>query len=305
METRVNYALVGAFVLVLSLAIVAGVLWIASGGTAGKTYETYLAYFTESVAGLNLRAPVKFRGVSIGFVEEIGLDSSDPNRVRVVLSIEQGVPIRQDAVATLSSQGLTGIAFVDLEGGSGDSPLLVPGEDGSEPVIATRPSLFSRLDTQASSLVANLSETAQSVNALIDDETREALQRTIRDLDTVVHALAGRSDAMSAAAARTLDDTARASAELTETLRGIARGAEAVERAAEQTWRATAAMQTTATDATLGVHQLRSEILPELHGLLTEARAVTESIGRLTQQLEQSPNALVIGREPAPAGPGE
>ena len=305
METKVNYALVGAFVLILSVAIVAGVLWIASGGTAGKTYETYLAYFDESVAGLNLQAPVKFRGVSVGFVEEIGLDHTDPNRVRVVLSIEQGVPIRQNAVATLSTQGLTGIAFVDLEGGSTDSPLLVPGASEGEPVIATRPSLFSRLDTQTTTLVANLSDTAQRVNSLIDEETREALQRTIRDLDTVVHALAGRSDAMSAAAARTLDDTARASAELTGILRGIAQSAEAVQRAADQTDRATAAMYTTATDATLGVQTLRSEILPQLDELLTEARAVTSSIGRLTQELEQSPNVLVIGREPTAPGPGE
>jgi phospholipid/cholesterol/gamma-HCH transport system substrate-binding protein len=305
METKVNYALVGAFVLVFSIAIVAVVLWIASGGTTGKAYDTYLAYFTESVSGLNLQAPVKYRGVSVGFVKEIGLDTEDPDRVRLVLSIERGVPIRQGTVATLSAQGLTGIAFLDLEGGSVDSPLLVRAEDGSDPVIATRPSLFRRLDTQTSALVSNLSQTAQRVNTLLDEETRAALQRTIRDLDTVVHALAGRSGAISADAARTLENSARASAALTETLRDIARSAEAVQLAAEQTERTSAAMQATATDATIGVQQLRSETLPELRRLLSEARAVTGSVGRLTKELEQSPNALVIGREPTPPGPGE
>ena len=305
METKVNYALVGAFVLVFSVAIVAGVLWIASGGATGKAYETYVAYFTESVSGLNLQAPVKYRGVSVGFVKEIALDTADPDRVRLVLSIERDVPIRQGTVATLSLQGLTGIAFLDLEGDSVNSPLLVHAEDGSDPVIATRPSLFRRLDTQMSTLVSNLSQTAQRVNTLIDEETRAALQRTIRDLDTVVHSLAGRSGAISADAARTLENSARASAALTETLRNIARSAEAVQLAAEQTQRTSAAVHATATDATIGVQQLRSETLPELHRLLTEARAVTGSIGRLTKELEQKPNALVIGREPPLPGPGE
>jgi phospholipid/cholesterol/gamma-HCH transport system substrate-binding protein len=305
METKVNYVLVGAFVLAFSISIVAGVLWIASGGTTGKAYDTYLAYFTESVAGLNLQAPVKYRGVTVGFVKEIGLDTEDPDRVRLVLSIERGVPIRQGTVATLSAQGLTGIAFLDLEGGSVESPLLVRAQDGSDPVIATRPSLFRRLDTQTSALVSNLSKTAQQVNTLLDEETRAALQRTIRDLDTVVHALADRSGAISADAARTLENSARASAALTETLRDIARSAEAVQLAAEQTERTSAAMHATATDATIGVQQIRSETLPELRRLLSEARAVTGSIGRLMKELEQRPNALVIGRESAPPGPGE
>jgi phospholipid/cholesterol/gamma-HCH transport system substrate-binding protein len=305
METKVNFALVGAFVLVLSLAIIAGVLWIASGGTRNKEYEGYLAYFSESVAGLNPQSPVKYHGVNVGFVRDISLDADDPDRVRVTLAIEEGVPIRQDSVAILSTQGLTGIAFVDLEGGSRESPLLTRTPEGDDPVIATRPSLFRRLDTQASALVSNLSETAESVNALIDEPTRASLQRTIRDLDTVVHALALRSETMSADAARTLENSARATATLTRALEDVARSAAAIERAAAQTERTTAAMQSTASDATSGVQRLRIETLPELQRVLVEARAAASSIGRLARELEQNPNALVIGRESPAPGPGE
>ena len=90
METKVSYTIVGAFVVVLSAAIVAGVLWISSGRAAGKNYDTYLAYFTESVSGLNRQAPVKYRGVDVGSVREIGLDPDDPQRVQLVLAIERG-----------------------------------------------------------------------------------------------------------------------------------------------------------------------------------------------------------------------
>ncbi len=106
METKVSYAIVGAFVLVLSVAIAGGVLWISSGRVARKDYDTYLAYFTESVSGLNRQAPVKYKGVEVGSVREIGLDPTDPQRVQLVLAIERGVPIKQDTVAVLSVQGL-------------------------------------------------------------------------------------------------------------------------------------------------------------------------------------------------------
>ena len=286
METKVNYALVGAFVLVLSTAIVASVLWISAGGRTGKEYDTYLAYSSESVSGLNRQAPVKYKGVEVGAVREIGLDPEDPQKVRLVLAIERGVPIKQDTVAVLSLQGLTGIAFLDLEGSSKESPLLVPTAPGGYPVIATRPSLFRRLDTQMTALVADLSQTAQRINRLLDDDTRAALQRTIASLDTVVHGIAARSETIDTAlldAARTLENSARASAQLTELTRQISRSAEAVERAAERTTGAAEAVRAMAADA----------------------RATTASLGRLAQELERSPNALVVGREPVRPGPGE
>jgi len=308
METKVNYALVGAFVLVLSLAVVAGVLWVSAGGTTRKDYDTYLAFSNESVSGLNRQAPVKYKGVVVGSVQEIGLDPEDPQRVRLVLAIERGVPIKRDTVAVLTLQGLTGIAFLDLEGGSKDSPLLAPTQDGGYPVIATRPSLFRRLDTQASALVADLTQTAQSINRVLDDDTRAAFQRTMRDLDTVVHEIAGRSKTIDAAlldAARTAENSARASEQLGELTRQIARAADAVTRAGERTTGAADAVRATAGDATAGVQQLRADMLPELKRLLADARAATAALGRLAQELERSPNALLVGREPIPPGPGE
>jgi phospholipid/cholesterol/gamma-HCH transport system substrate-binding protein len=308
METKVNLALVGAFVVALSLAIVAGVLWVSTGGPARKAYDTYLAYSYESVSGLNRDSPVKYKGVVVGSVEQIGLDPEDPNRVRLVLAIERGVPIKRDTFATLTLQGLTGIAFLDLEGGSKDAPLLVATEPGGWPVIETRPSLFRRLDTQATALVSDLTQTAQSVNQLLDEDTRAALQRTIGDLETVVHAFASRSESIDAAvvaAMQTMENSARASEQLAELTRQIGRSADAVTRAAERTAAAAEAVRTTAANAEGSAQQLRADTLPEMQRLLAEARAATAALGRLAQELERSPNALVVGREPPPRGPGE
>jgi phospholipid/cholesterol/gamma-HCH transport system substrate-binding protein len=308
METRVSYAIVGAFVLALSVAIVGGVLWISSGRAARKDYDTYLAYFTESVSGLNRQAPVKYRGVDVGSVREIGLDPSDPQRVQLVLAIQRGVPIKQDTVAVLSVQGLTGIAFLDLEGGSRESPLLAPKEAGGYPVISTRPSLLRRLDTEVSALVADVSQTAESVNQLLDKDTRASLQGAIHDLETVAHVVAGRSRAIDASlvdGARTMENSARASEPLKQVVEQIGRSADAVERAAGETARASQAVRSAAGDATSGLTQLRAQTLPELERLIAEVRTVAASLGRVTQQLERNPSALVVGRGVTPLGPGE
>lgn len=304
METKVNYAIVGAFVLLLSAAIIAAILWISSGRTAHKDYDTYLVYSTESVSGLNQHAPVKYKGVAVGSVREIALDPADPQRVRLVLEIERDVPIKEDTVAVLSVQGLTGIAFLDLGGGSRESPLLRAAEPGGLPVIPTAPSLLRRLDAGATTLVADLSQTAQSINQLVDAETRTALQRTIRDLDTVAHVLASRSkdiDSGLADAATTLGNTARASRELLSMVQQVARSAAAVETAAAEIARAGAS----ATSALDEAGHIGAGILPELQRLLVEARALTASLGGVARELERSPNALVMGRQAPSPGPGE
>ena len=151
-----NYALVGAFVLLLTAVLIAGVLWIASGGTLRKHYDLYLAIETESVAGLNLNAPVKYNGVEVGKVSVIQLDPQNPQHVRLTFAIERGTPIKQDTVAVLKTQGLTGIAYVELGGGSHDSPPLLARSEEPYPEIRTKPSLSSRLENVLSTVLTKL-----------------------------------------------------------------------------------------------------------------------------------------------------
>ena len=119
-----NYARVGAFVLALGAALIAGALWPAAGGASKQAYELYLALVDESVAGLNLNPPVKYNGVDVGKVKAIHLDPDNPERVRLIFAIERGTLIKEDTVAALKTQGLTGIAYVELGGGTRESPPL-------------------------------------------------------------------------------------------------------------------------------------------------------------------------------------
>ena len=116
MDTKVNYAAVGAFVLLLCVALVAGILWLAVGFGHKKEIQMYLAIVNESVAGLNMDAPVKYLGVTVGKVKSIQLNPSQPEQVVLLFAIKKSTPIKVDTVAVLKTQGLTGIAYVELIG---------------------------------------------------------------------------------------------------------------------------------------------------------------------------------------------
>ena len=187
-----NYALVGGFVLLLGTVLIAAVLWLASGGAFQKQYDLYQAVENESVAGLNLDAPVKYNGVDVGKVREIHLDASHPQRVNLLFAIERGTPIKEDTVAVLKTQGITGITYVELNGGALNAPPLHTAPGAQYPEIRTRPSLSARLENVLTSVLAKLDNTSSSINAVLSEENRAAFKSTLTDIALVARTIAAR-----------------------------------------------------------------------------------------------------------------
>jgi phospholipid/cholesterol/gamma-HCH transport system substrate-binding protein len=308
METKVNYAAVGAFVLILGAVLVASVLWLASGGAFQKRFDLYLAIEDESVAGLNLNAPIKYNGVDVGKVQQIALDSGSPERVNLIFAIERGTPIKEDTVAVLRTQGLTGIAYVELSGGTVDSlPLRLKTGD-RYPVIPTKPSLSARLEYVFSAVLTKLDSTSTTINALLSDANRAAFATTLADIAAVARTVAARQDAIDAGmrhAARTLENSSRASAQLGPVIDRIGRGADAVEKMGKEVAQASASAGQTVNSIGADVKHFTAETLPELERLLGELSVLSASLRRLTEQTERNPAGLLFGRQPVPAGPGE
>ncbi|MDP2878453.1 MAG: MlaD family protein [Sulfuricella sp.] len=293
MESKVNFTIVGLFTLTLVAALIAILLWLGTGGRYYKIYDTYYAYMNESVSGLNLNAPVKYRGVEVGNVRSITLDPANPERVRLLLKIERGTPVKEDSVAVLRTQGLTGIAYVELAGGSLQSPLLKAKRDEEFPEIHTGPSLMARMDTALTSLIANVSRVSDNINAVLDEDNRRAFKHSLAQIDTVTRVLAARSAAIEAGvnnAAKTLEHSARASAELGRLIERAGRSAEAVERLANETSRTAAAVPGT---------------LQGIQLLVDDLRELSASLRRVSDQLERNPNALLFGKPQPEPGPGE
>jgi phospholipid/cholesterol/gamma-HCH transport system substrate-binding protein len=304
----VNYTLVGAFVLALGAALIAGVLWLASGGAMQKKYDFYWAIEDESVAGLNLNAPVKYNGVDVGKVRQIRLDTTNPQRVNLLFAIERGTPVKEDTVAILRTQGLTGIAYVELSGGTQAAAPLRASAGNTYPVIRTKPSLSARLENVLTTVLAKLDSTSTHLDAILSDANQRAFSSALADIATLARTLAARKDTIDAgitAAARTMDNSARLTAQAGPVIERIGRGAESVEKMGNKISQTSDSAGKTIELVGADVKRFGTETLPELERLLGELSVLSVSLRRLSAQTERDPRGLLFGRKPVPPGPGE
>jgi phospholipid/cholesterol/gamma-HCH transport system substrate-binding protein len=191
METRASYLLVGTFVLVLVAAGFVFILWIAKAQVSRDT-QTYLTYFTTTVTGLQTGAVVRYRGVPVGEVTRIRIDPKNPEQIEVTLEIDPTTPIKTDSVATLESQGITGVAFIQLRGGRRTSPTLVAQQGERYPVIQSEGSGFEKILTDFPKLLQSLNTLADSANTVLDEKNRDAIAVTLANVAKISKALGDR-----------------------------------------------------------------------------------------------------------------
>ena len=314
--------MVGAFVLLLGAVLVIAILWLASGGNLQKKYDLYMAILEESVAGLNLNAPVKYNGVDVGKVQNIQLDPGNPERVQLIFAIERGTPIKVDTVAVLKTQGLTGIAYVELDGGAKNAaPLLATGQQ-KYPVIQTKPSLSTRLENMLTTVLTKLDNTTNNIDSLVSQENQQAFKSALADIAIVSKTIAARKTEIDAGiinAARAADNTARATQKLNPivdkiepvidqlnvTIAQINRSAIVIEKAGNEVAIASTSAGKTVTSVGANIERYSTETLPEVQRLLAELNELSTSLTRLIEQTERDPASLLRGRSSVPDGPGE
>jgi phospholipid/cholesterol/gamma-HCH transport system substrate-binding protein len=209
METRARYVLIGLFTILGFLSAFGFVLWLAKV-QLDRTYAQYDLLF-ETVSGLSPAAAVTYNGIDVGRVLAIDLDRDDPALVRVRIEIAAGTPIRADTVGTLSSQGVTGVAYISLEGGTADSDPLRTVPPADVPVIRTQRSVVQDLLITGPDLLAQANALIAEVRGFATPENREAIAGILANLRDAT----GRIDALATRAEATLDrvDSALVAAE--------------------------------------------------------------------------------------------
>ncbi|MBS0153437.1 MAG: MCE family protein [Nitrospira sp.] len=320
MEPKVNYILVGSFVAFLGAMILAGILWLGKSDYRGS-YDRYEAYMTESVAGLSVDSSVKYRGVDVGRVKTITLRPDNPEEVLLTLDIVRGTPVKTDTIAVLETQGLTGLATINLTGGSREAPSLQTQAGQTYPVIRTGPSLFARLDKTASrllseeglaQLLADLDLAAKGVAKVLDEDNRTTLTKTIKDLADVAQTIASHKTQIEQSlngAARSAENLARLTtslnAQVPPLLAGITKSVSAMDVATEELAKTTKTVGAVVSEARPELQQFTKRTLPEAGQLVTELRQLTSTLTRVARELEREPSSLVFGRKTPSRGPGE
>ena len=304
MEPKVNYIVVGAFVVLFSAVLIVIVLWLVQGGPQ-RNDRSYYAYSDESVSGITEDSVVRYKGINVGRVRNLRLDPENPERVRLVLDIAEGTPIKEDTVASLATLGLTGLAFVELGGGSRDSPPLTAPPGQLYPVIKIKPSLA--LEQAASTLVSNLNEIASSLKEVTDKESRAAMRKTMVNLAELTAALQQREkelDKFFSSADRTMENTREATEKLPALFSRATETAAALDHMAQQIARTGKSVDSLLAGSQQDVQRFTNQTLSEAGLLIAEIRRLTERLQRLAQQVEQNPRSLLFGRRSTP-GPGE
>ncbi len=294
MENRSHALIAGLFVLLLGIALAAAANYLQRAPDATTPYTIATM---RSVTGLKVEAPVLYRGLEAGRVASMRFDPGKPGQILIRLAINEGTPITDKTYAQLGFQGVTGLAFVQLNDAAPDGRLLAGGDDVRIPLKA------SLLDS-GEDLLVSVSEAAGRVNALLGDENQAQLKRAIAGFEQATTRVAKLSEQLQAGTERVpaLIADAQSAARRAEKLMGeistLSAKLEAATAAADRLGNA-------ADDAGASARSVRDESIPRLNALLDQLSRETRALDRLITTLNEHPQSVVFGTPLRTPGPGE
>ena len=296
MENRANALAAGIFVLLMGLAAAAALWWLGQGR---DDVDTYLLETRGNVTGLNPQAQVRWRGIRAGKVEGIGPDANDPRVILVRISLDSRYRLTKATTARLGYQGITGLAYVQLEDdGSSAEPLA--GTAAAPPRIALNPSLFEILGDRAAGIAGQAGDVSARLSRLLDDRNLRNLSRTMENVAAASESLREmpklmldlrevfseenrrRLAAILAHVEKTAGETAPLTAEMRETVKSMT----ALSRRFEHL-----AAEVEKTNGKLG-----DSTLPRAHALMEEMTVSSRRFSCFMKILEDRPQALIFGR---------
>lgn len=305
MNGRANYVLIGAFVILLSTALVALVLWFALGGVT-RSWDYYTVYLPESVVGLTRDSLVTYRGVEVGRVRSIHID--EMHTVRLLLQVQSGVPVKADTVAMVELLGITGVAYINLRGGSPESRELAAESGEPYPVIQYAPSFIVELEDNVTVLSQSVVDAADSLNRLLSEENLGRFSRILAQVEALTEGLSSQAASLgglfedASATARALRG---ASGRLNGLMQRTEAGAEALEKMAEELAGAGGQLRQTVEATGPDVERFTAGALPEAAAAVRDLRQAARNLRELSESLQAEPGMLLFGGpEPVP-GPGE
>lgn len=302
MENRSHAFVAGLFVILLCILGALGAVWLS--GPQKPTRVPIELVTSHSIAGLQLEAPVRYRGVNVGRVESIAFDAHDLGRIHVRIEVDPTTPLTHSTYAKLSYQGINGVAMIQLDDDQrgGHEPWVL--SQNKAPQLELRAGLLEVAEENAGEVLSKADAVATRLESLLSDQNTQRFMTLVDSLEqaSARYGILARDLVPSAKALPALlEETTRAASEARIAAGHLAQvSADADRRLGVLDSASVAAVQ-----IGLAADDLHRDTLPRVNAWLDQLSVDSRELEHALHQINARPESFIFGLAPLPPGPGE
>ncbi|HZZ09091.1 MAG TPA: MlaD family protein [Paraburkholderia sp.] len=308
MENKSHAFWAGLFTVALLVAIAVAAFLFNVDRSVRVPYDLIAR---TNVTGLYTDAAVRYRGLDVGKVQSIKFDPDHPGQILIRILVDTHAPITHSTFGSLGFQGVTGIAFIQLDDNGRDpSPLASSAKQVAQ--LPMRPGLLDQLQQRGDVLLRKLEKVTDDVNNLLSPEMVSQLHGTAASIQKAADGIATLSQQVAPAVGKlpnTLDQLNRTLASTNQFVTSLSRpdgpfetNLNKIGTAATQAGDALASMDGTVQALSARVNY---ETLPRVNSLAEDVRSAARSVDRAADTFSTNPRSVLFGAAPAMPGPGE
>lgn len=307
MDTKVNFFRIGIFVIILFFSMLIFIFWLGKYGFEKKRFDTYTVYFTESVSGLNIESPVKYKGLEVGVVDNIKINQKNSEEIEINIKISKQTPIKEDNFAILGTLGLTGLKYLELKGGSKESPLLQENKDGKK-IINSKTSIFTTLEDSTEDITRELEILLVQSKKLLNDKNIENLtnifessNKTSKNIELLTSYLIKKEDVLD----QLLKELIILSKKSGDSFVGMKSSAATVKKSAATVMALSKELIIELKKGTYDIKEISQKSFHKLNISLEEVQNTLIKTQNVIDNIEESPADIIFKQKNIKLGPGE
>ena len=304
MENKAHALMAGIFVLVVTALLGVLAIWLMRDNTERHRYEMSTS---ETISGLQPQAVVRFRGVPIGKVEVIGFDAKVKGNVLIRVSIDANAPVSKSAYATVASQGVTGLGFIQLDDNGESNEQLVP-NDEDPPRIPLRQGGIDKLLSKSESILNEVEKAGKGLNKLLSDENQQAANTAVQQLSEAaasINRLSKSLEPTAAALPKMTQDLTRDARATLQSVKTVTDEVGATARRLNEKGGPLDKLAEGGEALAVGVQTFSTSTLPKLGDVADETARTMRQLRRTVNAVDDNPQALIFGNGAPVPGPGE
>jgi len=300
MENKAHALIAGAFVVVAAALLALLGIWLTRDNTQRDLYEMSTS---EIISGLQPQAVVRFRGVPVGKVERIGFDQKIKGNVLIRVSIDRAAPMTTSTYATVASQGVTGLGFIQLDDNGESRQRLVPNDD-DPPRLPLKPGTLEKLLKQSDAIFSQAEQAATRLNQLLSKQNEAAINTAVTQLAEAAGSINRVAKGLEPAVA-TLPALSRDAGAALRSVKGVTDELGATAQRLNAKGGPLDKLQDGGEALAAGVQTFSTATLPKLGEVADETARTMRQLRRTVSAVDDNPQALIFGNGPPVPGPGE